>query len=326
MLPVMRLDITGCLVAGILCLALPSQTSAAKALSSQIETQVLNLIASRNLGADQCIATSKMSELVGAHPELAQQILEFASANLASRRNPLADDCTCPTELAVATIRAVPDMAGPLRRVLEGRYPECDSAVETAMEQSLGGIAPGAGNVEPSANPTLPRDNPTDETCRDTTVPGCGARQNLSANGAGSSQTSGLTSGSSAKSGNSATDLPPGLQAEILEALEADPQRQNQCIAANAFSALVKAHPELALAIMEFADVKLSSKGRILGDECVCPIELATATVDAVPELKIPVRRALDDRYPECTEPAAEGRSRRLAPEPSCHETASPSC
>jgi len=299
MLSVTRLAIVGWSIAGILCVAPPGQTRAADALSPSIKTQILNLLASRNLDTDQCIPTTKMSDLVGLHPELAQQIVEFASANLASRRDLLGNDCACPTELAVATVRAAPDLAGPFRRILEGRYPDCDSAVETAMAQSLSGIAPGAGSVQKS-----------------------------SANGAAPSQTSGLTGGSSARSGAAAADLSPDLQAEILEALEADPQRENQCISANAFSALVKAHPELALAIMEFADLKLSSKGRLLGDECVCPIELATATVSAVPELTMPVRRALDDRYPECTQPAAAGRnrSRKLPLEPPCPQTASPSC
>lgn len=328
MLSVTRLVIVGWSIAAILCVALPGQTQAADPLSPSIKTQILNLLASRNLDTDQCIPTTKMSALVGLHPELAQQIVEFASANLASRRDLVGNDCTCPTELAVATVRAAPDLAGPLRRVLEGRYPDCDSAVETAMAQSLSGIAPGAGNVTRSSDPTFLRSGPNDETCRDTSAPGCGGIQNSPANGAAPSQTSGLTGGSSARSGAAAADLSPDLQAEILEALEADPQRENQCISANAFSALVKAHPELALAIMESADLKLSSKGRLLGDECVCPIELATATVSAVPELTMPVRRALDDRYPECTQPAAAGRngSRKLPLEPPCPQTASPSC
>lgn len=326
MLRVLRFAVAGCTMAGILYLSLPGQTQAASTLSPRIQTQVLNLIASRDLGADRCIPTARMSELVASHPELAQQILEFASTKLPSRRDLLGNDCTCPTDLAVATTQAAPELAGPLRRVLEDRYPECDSAVETAMEQSLSGIAPGAGSVNGSSDPRVLRPDSIDETCRDTSTPGCGVTQNPSANGAGTNQTSGVA-GSLSKSGSgAAADLSPELQAEILEALEAEPQRENQCISANAFSALLKAHPELALAIMEFADVKLSEKGRILGDECVCPIELATATVDAVPELSIPVRRALDDRYPECTEPAAEGNTRRPPLEPPCFETASPSC
>lgn len=325
MLPVLRFAIAGCAMAGTLCIALPSQTLAAKTLSSQIQTRILNLLAARNLDADQCIPTTKMSELVGAHPEQAQQILEFASANMASRRDLLGNDCTCPTDLAVATIRVVPDQAGPLRRVLEDRYPECDSAVQTVMEQSLSGIAPGAGIAMGSSEPALLRSRPNGETCQDSSAPGCGAIQNASAKDKNPGPISGLTGGSSSLGTDAATDLPPDVQAEILEALEANPERENQCIAANAFSALVKGNPELALAIMEFADVKLSEKGRILGDECVCPTELATATVSAIPELTVPVRRALDDRYPQCTEPAAASRN-RLPPEPPCYETASPSC
>jgi len=317
MLPVLRLAIAGCSVAGTLCIAYLGQTKAAETLTPQIQTQILNVIAARDLDKNRCIPTRRMTDLIGSHPTLAPEILEFAGRNLVSRGALLENGCTCPTELAIATINAVPDLAGPLRRVLEDRYPECDSAVETAMEQSLSGIAPGAGNTNRSADPMLLRSRPTAEACQDMSAPGCE-----------SNQLSGFSVEDSVQDPGSVADLSPELQAKILEALEADPERENQCIAANAFSALLKAHPELALAIMDFADVKLSSKGRILGDECVCPIELATATVDAIPELTVPVRRALDDRYPECTQPAADGRngSRRLPPEPPCFETASPSC
>jgi hypothetical protein len=209
-------------------------------------------------------------------------------------------------------------LAGLLRRALEDRYPECDSAVETALVQSLSEIAPGAGGGERPSDPTPLRSRPAKES----------GFIHKPTDGAGPSKVSVLTGGPSAKLADASADLSPELQAEILEALETAPQRENQCIAMNAFSALVAAHPDLALAIMEFADLKLPEKGRILGDECVCPIELATATVQAVPELEIPVRRALDDRYPECTEPAAAGRnrSRKLPLEPPCDDTASPSC
>ncbi len=281
MLPVMRLAVAGCSIAGVLLLAPSGQGHAAETLSPRIQTQILNVLATRNGSGDRCIPTTPMSQLVGSYPHLARQIVTFASANLASRGDLLGDDCACPADLAVSAIRVVPDLAGPLRRTLEDRYPGCGSAVETAMVQSLSEIAPGAGGGARTSDPTPLR-----------------------------SQVSGLTGGPSAKLADaSATDLSPELQAEILEALETPPQRENQCIAMNAFSALVAAHPDLALAIMEFADLKLPEKGRLLGDECVCPIELATATVLAVPELNIPVRRALDDRYPECTEPAAAGRN-----------------
>lgn len=318
MLPVLRLAVAGCSIAGVLLLAPSGQAHAAETLSPRIQTQILNVLATRNGDGDRCIPTTPMSQLVGSYPHLARQIVAFASANLASRGDLLDDDCACPADLAVSAIRVVPDLAGPLGRALEDRYPECGSAVETAMVRSLSEIAPGAGGGARPSDPTPLRSRPTEES---------GFTQQASADGAGPSQLSGLTGGPSAKLADAAaSDLSPELQAEILEALETPPQRENQCIAMNAFSALVAAHPDLALAIMEFADLKLPEKGRLLGDECVCPIELATATVLAVPELEIPVRRALDDRYPECTEPAAAGRNRKLPLEPPCDATASPSC
>jgi hypothetical protein len=274
-----------------------------------------------------------MGELVWSHPDYARQIVDFASANLVLRGDLPADNCACPTDLAVATIRVVPDLADPLRRILEDRYPGCDSAVETAMEQSLSGIAPGAGGREGSGGPTLLGSRPNNETCVDASAPGCGLNQNTTIGGAVASQTSGPMDGSSVGEGDPATELSPELRAEILDALETNPQRENQCIATNAFSALVAANPDLAMAIMEFAELKLPSKGRILGDECVCPIELATATVRAIPELTVPIRRALEDRYPECTEPGAGGRDRFIREFPptndneeSCRDTSSVSC
>jgi hypothetical protein len=274
-----------------------------------------------------------MGELVWSHPHYARQIVDFASANLVLRRDRPADDCACPTDLAVATIRVVPELADPLRRILEDRYPECDSAVEAAMEQSLSGIAPGAGGRDGSSGPTLPGSRPNDETCGDASAPGCGFFENPETGGAVASQANSPTDGSLAGDSDPATELSPELRAEILEALEANPERENQCIATNAFSALVAANPDLAMAIMEFAELKLPSKGRILGDECVCPIELATATVRAIPELTVPIRRALEDRYPECTEPGAGGRGRIIREFPpandneeSCRDTSSVSC
>ena len=316
MLPVLRLAITGCSIAGVLWFALAGQVQAAETLSPRIQTQILNVLAARNLDDDHCIPVTRMSELVGANPQLAQQIVEFSSANLASRRELLNDDCTCPTDLAVATIRVIPDFAGPLRRVLEDRYPGCDSAVETAMVQSLSEISPGAGGGKRASDPTPLRSRPTEEG---------GFIQQPSTNGANPSQTSAISGGSSARGVDAAADLSPELQAKIMEALEATPPRENQCIAVNAFSSLVAEYPNFALQILEFADVNLPSNGRILGDECICPSELAAATVLAVPELTVPVRRAMEDRYPECSEPGAGSRN-RLAPEPPCIETASPSC
>lgn len=328
MLSVSRLVIAGCSMAGLLGLALPAQAEAAKTLPPRIQTQVLNLLAAGSTEDNHCVSATGMGKLVGAHPEMAQQIAEFAAANLASRRDPVEQDCTCPVDLAVATIRAVPELTGPLKGAFEDRYPQCDSAIETAMEDSLSEIAPGAGGAGAASSMPLTA-RPKDETCRDPSSPGCGGIQTASTDGIGPNQQPGLMEGSSMSGADAQGQLSPELQAEILEALQAKPERDNQCIAANAYSALVQAHAELALAIMEFADLTLPSKGRILGDECVCPLELATATVQAIPELKVPVRRAMDDRYPECSlaslEPGAGGR-RFLRPEPSCIQTASPSC
>ncbi len=331
MSPVLKLAVAGSSVAALILAALPSEAHATEALSPQVKTQVLNLVAARDMDNGHCIPVKRMSDLVGSHLQKAQQIVEFASANLASQRNLLKDDCSCPTDLAAVGVRVVPHLAGPLRRVLEDRYPECDSAVATAMEQSLGEIAPGAGLATQPSDPTSLGSSPSDEACRDASTPGCGAIQSASTSGG---VPGGAAGGAAVIGTDPASDLPPDLQAEILEALEANPERENQCIAANAFSALVTENPGYALAIMEFADIKVSSKGRLLGDECVCPIELATATVDAVPELAVPVRRALDDRYPECTEPGAGNRQRfrpfddddARDPEPPCPDYASPSC
>ncbi len=157
MLPVSKWVIAGCSMAGILCTTLPEQGRAAEALTPRLQTQILNMLASRDLGAGRCIPTQKMGNLIASHPASAQKIVEFTSGKLAARPDLLGTDCACPTELAAASIDVVPHMAGPLRRVLEYRYPDCAAAVETAMAHTLGGIAPGAGNTDQPSNSTLLR-------------------------------------------------------------------------------------------------------------------------------------------------------------------------
>jgi hypothetical protein len=120
------------------------------------------VLGARDADGDRCVPVAPMSQLVGSYPHLAQQIVAFASAKLASPGDLLDDDCACPADLAVSAIRVVPDLAGPLRRTLEDRYPECDSAVETAMVQSLSSIAPGAGGGERLSDPSPLRSRPTE--------------------------------------------------------------------------------------------------------------------------------------------------------------------
>ena len=283
-------------------------------LPAELRTRILNVIGKPDHRTDRCLAVAKLSELVAANPNLTTDIVDFSSLNLIRRPNNTGRTCDCPAELAVATVRAAPEHARTTRRILEGRYPQCASAVETAMRDTLVALAPDAGSGTQSRPPKYPGMRSTEETCRDASTPGCGssmpngtaaANASQGRSGQGASLPAGVASSEQAvpnpAKATTGAALPPAVLQQVTELIEQGGVPGKQCFAGSKMMELLAAHPTLAVQIIDYAGGQLSSRSSSLDDRCLCPIELATAVVSTVPEQANRARFVLEDKYPECT-------------------------
>jgi hypothetical protein len=104
---------------------------------------------------------------------------------------------------------------------------------------------------------------------------------------------------------------------QVTELTEQGGVSGRQCFAVPKLVELLAAYPHLALQIIEYAGVQLTSHSSLSDDHCICPVDLATAAVSAVPDLANRTRLVLEDLYPECdpdVEVAMEETLAALAP------------
>ncbi len=170
MISLLKPELTGSVVVGLAMIGVSGSAGAADALPEDIKSTIVELIGTDAEYGDRCVLEDGIFESVGAHSDLAIEIVGFASEQLRSIwRIDRRADCKCPAQIAVAAAAMAPHLAIDIKDLLDTDFEACDDVIASALEQTLAELPAKASGPGGVGGPGLPGpDSLAKNECRNT--------------------------------------------------------------------------------------------------------------------------------------------------------------